>query len=307
MIRITLLILTVLLLARAVAWGIQKLHDRWGLGASFRSLVASGELGAEVYDGTTWRTVRLPSGKRLMSRLSLEQQRVVRAHKRSKRDAYLDACVPSFYHYIVIFLIASVLGLVVETIYTFVMFGVLESRVGLVWGPFSPLYGAGAVLLTAVLWQMRKYPWWVVFLCSAVLGGLLEQGTGWCMEHFMRAQSWTYLGLPDHITQWVAWRFLFAWGVIGLTWCRIIMPELIYRIGEPTTVRQMVVVSLLTMFMALNILMTLMSFYRAGQRVHNIPPRNAFEVYVDTHFDDRFMSDTFENMSFGEDLPVANR
>lgn len=269
--------------------------------------MASGELGADVYDGAAWRTVRLLGRKRLTSRLSSDQQRAVRAYKHRKREAYLDACTPSFYHYIVIFLIASVLGLVLETAYTFVMFGVLESRVGLVWGPFSPLYGVGAVLLTAVLWQVRKRPWWIVFLCAALLGGMLEQGTGWCMEHFMRAQSWTYLGLPDHITQWVAWRFLIAWGVIGLIWCRVIMPELIYRIGDPTSVRQMVVVSLLTVFMALDIAMTLMSFYRASQRLHDIPPRNAFEVYVDTHFDDRFMSDTFENMSFGKDLPVSNR
>lgn len=304
---ITLLILTVLLVARGAIWCVQKLHDWHGFGASFRRLMESGELGVEVYDGATWRTVKLFGKKRLTSRLSPEQQRAVRRRKHAARKAFLDACTPSFYQYIVIFLIASVLGLILETIYTFVMFGVLESRAGLVWGPFSPLYGAGAVLLTGVLWQVRKRPWWVVFVLSALLGGLLEQGTGWGMEHFMHAQSWTYLGLPDHITQWVAWRFIFAWGLIGLIWCRLIMPELMYRIGEPTTTRQMVVVTLLTVFMGLNILMTLMSFYRAGQRVHNIPPRNAFEVYVDTHFDDAFMSDKFENMKFGEDLPVANR
>lgn len=307
MIRITLLILTVLLFARAVVWGIQRLHDRCGLGASFRGLVASGELGVEVYEGATWRTVRVLGRKHLMSRLSSEQQRTVRAYKRRKRDAYLDACVPSPYHYVVIFLVASVLGLIAETVYTYIMFGVLENRAGLVWGPFSPLYGAGAVLFTMVLWPMRAYPWWVLFLCSVALGGLLEQGTGWSMEHFAHAQSWTYLGLPDHITQWIAVRFLVAWGVVGLTWTRIIMPELIYRIGEPTTRRQVVVVGLLSGFMALNIVMTLMSFYRAGQRAHHVPPRNALEMYVDTHFDDRFMADTFANLSFGEDLPVADR
>ena len=307
MLRITLLILAVFLLARGFIWVVQKLHDWQGSGRSFRRLMESGELGAEVYEGTTWRTVERFGKRRLTSRLSREQQHAVRARKRAKRAAYLERCRPSFYQYIVIFLIASVLGLVLETIYTYVMFGVLESRVGLVWGPFSPLYGTGAVLLTAVLWQVRDEPWWAIFLLSAVLGGVLEQSAGWCMEHFMHAQSWTYLGLPDHITQWVAWRFLFAWGVIGLVWCKAIMPELMYRIGEPTTTRQMVVISLLTAFMALDILMTLVCFYRAGQRVHDLPPRNPFEAYVDQHFDDDFMADTFENMRFGEDLPVANR
>ncbi len=69
------------------------------------------------------------------------------------------------------------------------MFGVLESRVGLVWGPFSPLYGVGAVLLTLVLWPLRKAPAWKVFLLSAALGGALEQTAGWSMEHFAHASS----------------------------------------------------------------------------------------------------------------------
>jgi len=76
------------------------------------------------------------------------------------------------------------------------------------------------------------------------------------------------------------------------------MPELIYRIGEPTTTRQMTVVTLLTVFVAADIAMTLMCFYRAGKRQEGVPPGNPFEVYVDTHYNDEFMADTFENMTF---------
>lgn len=101
----------------------------------------------------------------------------------------MDDIQPGFYQYIIIFLIASILGLVLEMVWMFVMFGIVESRVGLVWGPFSPLYGFGAVLLTMLLWKLRKKPWWVIFVVSAVTGGLLEQGTGWCMEYFMHAES----------------------------------------------------------------------------------------------------------------------
>ena len=279
---------------------VQWLHDRSGIGRSFRRMMAAGELDASVYEGTQWRTVERFGKKHLRSKISSEQQRAIHAAKLAARERYLDGAKLSFYQFIIIFLIASVLGLVLETVFTLLTMGILQSRVGLVWGPFSPLYGAGAVLLTWVLWPLRKKPWWTIFLLSAVLGGLLEHLTGWGMEHFMHAVSWSYLHLPDHISQWVAWRFLAMWGVLGLAWCKLIMPELIYRIGEPTSVRQMVVVSLLTAFMGFDILMTLACFYRAGQRVQHIPPKNPFEVYVDTHFDDRFIADTFENMEFSD-------
>ena len=57
----------------------------------------------------------------------------------------------------------------------------------------------------------------------------------------------------------------------------------------------------------LDIVMTVACFWRAGQRFEGVPPRNGFEMYVDTHFDDRFMAETFENMRIGEDIPPASR
>lgn len=156
-----------------------------------------------------------------------------------------------------------------------------------------------------ILWPLRKRSALLVFALSALIGGALEQFTGWGMEHFMSAQSWTYLGLPDHITQWVAWRFLAMWGVLGLAWCKVVMPELVYRIGEVTSRRQLVVVILLAAFMVLDIAMTLACFWRAGQRNLGFKPINAFELYVDTHFDDDFIENTFENVRIGEDIPPA--
>lgn len=212
MFRISLLIIFVFLLCRAIIWLVQKHHDARGSGREFNRLVSEGILDESVYEGAVWREVERFGRRRMRAKLAKAQRRIIRDTKTFLRNEYLEAHPPSIYQYIIIFLIASVLGLVLETVYTFVMFGVVESRVGLVWGPFSPLYGCGAVLLTVCLWQVRDRPWWQIFLLSALLGGALEQTTGWGMERFANAESWTYLGLPDHITQWVAWRFLAMWG-----------------------------------------------------------------------------------------------
>lgn len=307
MIRISLFIIICFLLFRAVSGAVSRYQDRHGAGASFKRMLRQGRLDAGVYDDAVWSEVGHGRRRRLRSNISREQQRVIRQARLEMREDFLDDNSPGFYQYVILFLVASVLGLVLETVYTFVTFGILESRVGLVWGPFSPLYGVGAVLLTAVLWPLRKRPVWQLFLLSAVLGGLLEQTAGWGMERFAHLQSWTYLGLPDHITQWVAWRFLAMWGLIGVLWCRVIMPEMVYRIGEPTSKRQKVVVGLLTAFITLDIVMTVACFWRAGQRSEGVPPRGPFEAYVDTHFNDDFMARTFENMKVGEDLPISNK
>lgn len=298
---ITVFIVALFLVARGIAFLIQRYLDFRGAGRSFEKLLRQGRIDAGVYADAVWSEVNRFGHKKLRAKISKEQQSVIRDARRQLRDDFLNDNCPGFYQYLIIFLVASVLGLILETIWMFVAYGVLESRVGLVWGPFSPLYGCGAVLLTVVLWRLRDQPTWMIFLISAGLGGILEQLAGWSMETVMHAWSWSYLHFPDHITQWVAWRFLIVWGLLGVAWCKVIMPELLYRIGEPTSRRQAVVVSFLTVFIALDIAMTVACFWRAGKREEGVPPQNVFEEYVDRHFGDEFIKGKFENLRMDSD------
>lgn len=188
--------------------------------------------------------------------------------------------------------------------------GLTENRVGLVWGPFSPLYGFGAVLITVLCFGLRRRGarLWQVFLCAALVGGTLEQVTGWSMETFLDATSWTYESYPDHITKWVAFRFLVYWGILGVVWCKVIMPRMLYQIGMPTTRRQAVFVTLVALYLVADIAMTLVCFNRKAQRDAGVPPANSFEQWVDTHYSDDFIAGRFQNLQIGselDDLPAA--
>ena len=243
---------------------VQRYLEGRARGRAFNRMLNQGRLDAGVYADALW-SATTTGARKVRNRVSNEQRNAILQARLEMRDDFLDDTKPGLYQYIIIFLVASVLGLVIETVYTFIVFGILESRVGLVWGPFSPLYGVGAVLLTMVLWPLRKEPAWKVFIISAVVGSLLEQTAGWSMEYFAHLQSWTYLGLPDHITQWIAWRFVVMWGLLGVgAGCRVIMPEMMYRIGEPTSRRQVILVTLLAAFITLDVVMTIACFWRAG-------------------------------------------
>jgi uncharacterized membrane protein len=219
-----------------------------------------------------------------------------------ERDAFVKNCKITWYQVVMIFFIASVLGLFVEEIWMFVTAGLTQSRAGLVWGPFSPLYGLGALLLTYVCLPMRKRgsKWWVIFLVSMVVGGSLEQFAGWAMQTFMGAYSWDYIlgGIPGAITQWVAIPILFLWGGVGVAWAYLIMPELLFRIGEATTRRQVVFVGLLGLYLALDIFMTLACFDRAAEREAGIPPSDAFGEWIDENYSNEFMATRFQNLVF---------
>ncbi len=234
-------------------------------------------------------------------RLSREERKTLYKMSIQLRERYLDLVHLGWYQLVIIFLVGSVLGLFLEEIWMYVTAGLTQSRVGLVWGPFSPLYGFGGVLLTVMAWRLRKHnaPVWAVFLISAIVGGLLEQITGWTMQHYLHAYSWSYLHLPDAISQWVAWRFLFFWGLIGLIWYRYIMPEVVYIIGMSSTYRQVIFVGLLAIYLAFDIFMTVACFYCKAERDAGIPASNSFEVWVDEHFNNEFIEGRFQNLVFG--------
>lgn len=220
---------------------------------------------------------------------------------KAKRESYLDAMHMGWYQVVILFVVGSMAGLLLEEIWMLITAGLTESRVGLVWGPFSPLYGTGAVLLTLISYQLRRRHAHnvVVFCISAVVGGLLEEITGWGMLTFFHMQSWTYAFLPDHITEFVAWRFLFFWGLLGLIWCRFVMPRALYHIGEPTSKRQAIFITLISLYLVADIGMTVACFMRATARDAGIPPQNAFEQWVDMHYSNEFISARFQNLSTG--------
>ena len=226
------------------------------------------------------------------------------AARRAERDAYLDSLrFPSFYQLVIIFTVASIGGLILETIWVRFAMGIWQHRYGLVWGPFSPLYGVGAVLLTVCLWKLRKRPVWVIFLVSMVLGSVLEQATGMMLDSVFNATSWSYSHMPDAITKYVSLRMSAIWGLLGWVWCRVCLPEAIWLIGEPRRRGELVLVAVLTAFLVLDVLMTAAVTMRKASRDAGLPASNAIESYIDARYDDHFMQERFENLEFAQRKP----
>ena len=99
--------------------------------------------------------------------------KLIRSFRAQLAPRYLHL---SFFTLFWIFFSASILGLFLEDIFHLVVYGGWESRAGFVWGPFSPIYGVGAVVLTLFLNRFYYTHDLIIFLVAMVLGSCLEFG-----------------------------------------------------------------------------------------------------------------------------------
>ena len=62
----------------------------------------------------------------------------------------------NIYRILAYFIIYSIVGFIVETLYALVVYGTLESRQGFLYGPFCPIYGLGGVVMAVFLQYFKK-------------------------------------------------------------------------------------------------------------------------------------------------------
>lgn len=190
----------------------------------------------------------------------------------------------------------SFAGLVGETIVSYVIDGRWESRAGFVVGPFSPIYGCGALLFTLGVNPLRGRSPIIQFLAASVLGGTFEYIAGWFFESRYGIVAWSYIDQPLNFHGHTSVGMAFVWGAIGLCWTMWMLPavvNLINRMPEQTA-KQIAWAAFI--FLALDAAFTLGAldcwFMRTAGRLPDTP----YQQFFATFFGDSFMERRFETM-----------
>lgn len=207
-----------------------------------------------------------------------------------------------------VFFVCSVLGLILEEVWHMVVVdpGVYQDRAGMLFGPFSPIYGFGAALMTMALNRFYKKNPLIIFLVSALIGGAFEVFVGWFMQTSFGVVSWSYshirlFGMPDPIAVLTGGRtctpFACMWGLGGLIWIKVLLPRLLKLINMIPWKRRYSATVILTAVMLIDGVMTLQSldywYQRVNGTVRNIPVAQ----FYDKHFDNEYMENRFQSMT----------
>ena len=204
----------------------------------------------------------------------------------------------SFSKLVWIFLLMSFVGLVGETLQHYFAFNEWESRPGFIWGPLSPIYGTAAVLLTLILEPFQKKNPLVLIAIGAIVGGGLEYFASWAMEAFGGIVAWSYLNNPFNFDGRTDLFHALVWGTLGTLWVKIGLPlceKGFSFINLKSKIFQFLTAAL-SVFLVLNIVMTICVLVRTDDRSSGVPPQNAFEQYIDYAYPTDMLQKRFHNM-----------
>lgn len=169
-----------------------------------------------------------------------------------------------------------------------------ESRRGLVYGPFSPVYGIGAVLIY-LLFYLPQFKGWFCLVGGATFGGALEYILSILQEQIFGTISWDYSDRWLNINGRTTIPYMIVWGVLVMVFARYLCPFLnkVYHQIRP---RQMNRICLfLAIFLTFDILMSVAAVMRQTMRHEGNPADKKIEIFLDQRFPDARLKEIYSN------------
>jgi len=140
--------------------------------------------------------------------------------KRKEKFKLLKVSIWRIFAY---FIIYSVIGFILETLFGLATKGVIESRKSFLYGPFCAIYGVGASIMIIFLKHFEKNKK-SLFIGGIVVGTITEYLVSLFGEIMLQVKWWDYSNLPLNINGRVCLIFSVIWGILALVLMLVVNP-----------------------------------------------------------------------------------
>ena len=130
--------------------------------------------------------------------------------------------------YFLLFLIYSFFGWCMEVCVSLIERKKFVNR-GFLLGPYCPIYGSGAILITILLTTFKDRPI-LLFFMAILVCGILEYLTSFIMEKIFRFRWWDYSKKKFNINGRVCLNTIIPFGILGMVIMYITNPFLLDKI-----------------------------------------------------------------------------
>lgn len=130
--------------------------------------------------------------------------------------------------YFILFIIYACAGWLMEVVGKLIQYKRFINR-GFLIGPYCPIYGFGALLITFLLQKYTEDPF-ILFIMAILICGILEYLTSFFMEKIFKARWWDYSKRKFNINGRICLETIIPFGILGLFIIYISNPILIQQI-----------------------------------------------------------------------------
>ena len=195
-----------------------------------------------------------------------------------------------------VFLTTALLGDMIETFWCGLVNGQWMNRSSVIYGPFSFVWGLGAVVLTVTLRHLAHRDSFFVFAAGFFIGGVYEYMCSVFTELVFGTVFWDYSHMPLNIGGRTNVLFCFFWGVLAVFWIKLLYPRISRPIEAIPALAGKVATWVIVFLMVCNGLLTGAAMLRYNTRAVQPEPANAFEEFLDHQYGDEFIRNRWLNM-----------
>lgn len=216
--------------------------------------------------------------------------------KETEDSAYVFARGVCFDKLVWVFLICALLGDGIETVFCRITAGVWMSRSSVIYGPFSIVWGIGAVLLTVVLQRLAGKEDRYVFFAGCILGGVYEYLCSVFTEIFLGTTFWDYSKMPFNIGGRTNLLYCVFWGILSVGWVKICYPRISRWIEKIPPLGGKIATWILLVLMVCNGLISAAAMIRYVERKDGVAAENSVEDFLDDKYPDALVEWVWPNM-----------
>lgn len=212
-----------------------------------------------------------------------------------------------FWKFLIYFIIYSIIGFLLETIYAIFTKGILESRQSFLYGPFCIVYGIAAIVMIATLSKYKNNNK-KLFFYGIIVGCTVEYLASYVGELLFHVKWWDYSNDFLNINGRTCLFYAILWGILSIILINYFQPQLNKAIDsiidKVSNIFLKLSVSIITIFMALDGLFTCYALDRFLFRVANeykiningVDSNQVSNMYFGDAFSKEKMMMTYPNM-----------
>lgn len=206
-----------------------------------------------------------------------------------------------FYKLFWIFLFGCIFGAYYEEILNLVLHYhyhhelVWQLRRGVIYGPISPIYGMGAILMIGIL-ARKERPDWKTILYGAFLGGGFEYAISFLQETFLGTVSWDYTNEFLNINGRTTIPYALVWGLLALALVKIFYPTISGIVEALPMKFGKILTHILIVLLVIDFAISWGALFRQMFRHNGYKPFTVVGEFFDTYYPDEVLKESYTNM-----------